>query len=312
MVKLWGYEACAYSPPQWDELDPGEHIFPFALKFPNVNYPPSVEDPPGFSIRYVWTAQIDGPGLQSGMRSKEYVTPYRPIIVATPDEPFSMQLNMTTLNSDAKITGISYKFRKHHEGRMLIQRGTAVQEHVRIVFQGTLNLSNNNCISESLAFDIPTKLVSPSFTSRHTRVRYDIQFLVTTEYGSLFKSVHVAEFNIPLTIANLPYDQLLLIPNLTSVQCYQQSYESPIFFDPTLDEPSTEWPNELATVLTPLITTPQGEDPPNYFSLPQQLCRNRKEKTTYLTGSAKAFYRYGTGPEITEASVIPGVFHEEW
>ncbi|KAG0172544.1 hypothetical protein DFQ30_010280 [Apophysomyces sp. BC1015] len=297
-------------------------------------------------IRYVWTAQVDGPALQSGLKSREYVTPYRPIIVATPekewvykttlmrdkkqvlaevhaklskqsycpDEPFSMQLNMTTLHSDAKISGISYKFRKHHEGRMLIQRGMAVQEHIRIVFQGNLNVSTNTCVSENLAFDIPTKLVSPSFTTRHTRVRYDLQFLITTEYGNLFKSTHVAEFTIPLTIANLPYEQLLLIPNLTTVQCYRQSYESPIFFDPALDEPSSQLPDGIAAVITPFMTTPQSEDPPNYFTLPQQLqlCNDRKERTLYLTGSAKSFYRYGTGPELTEAVIISGLLHEEW
>lgn len=43
-----------------------------------------MEEPKGFSIRYVWTAQVDGPALQSGIKSREYLTPYRPIIVSTP------------------------------------------------------------------------------------------------------------------------------------------------------------------------------------------------------------------------------------
>lgn len=41
-----------------------------------------MEEPAGFGIRYIWTAQVDGPGLQSGLKSREYVTPYRPIIVS--------------------------------------------------------------------------------------------------------------------------------------------------------------------------------------------------------------------------------------
>lgn len=41
-----------------------------------------MEEPAGFGIRYIWTAQADGPGLQSGLKSREYVTPYRPIIVS--------------------------------------------------------------------------------------------------------------------------------------------------------------------------------------------------------------------------------------
>lgn len=43
-----------------------------------------MEDPTGFAIRYVWTAQADGPALQSGIKSREYITPYRPIIISTP------------------------------------------------------------------------------------------------------------------------------------------------------------------------------------------------------------------------------------
>lgn len=41
-----------------------------------------MEEPAGFGIRYIWTAQADGPALQSGLKSREYVTPYRPIIVS--------------------------------------------------------------------------------------------------------------------------------------------------------------------------------------------------------------------------------------
>lgn len=42
-----------------------------------------MEEPAGFGIRYIWTAQVDGPALQSGLKSREYITPYRPIIVST-------------------------------------------------------------------------------------------------------------------------------------------------------------------------------------------------------------------------------------
>lgn len=61
-------------------------------KFPNVNYPPSMEEPKGFSIRYVWSAQVDGPALQSGIKSREYLTPYRPIIVSTPGTLYKYSL----------------------------------------------------------------------------------------------------------------------------------------------------------------------------------------------------------------------------
>ncbi|KAI9253774.1 hypothetical protein BDA99DRAFT_162935 [Phascolomyces articulosus] len=82
--KLWGNDSSNYSQSGWDDLEAGHYEFPFALKFPNVNYPPSMEEPSGFAIRYIWTAQADGPALQSGTKSREYITPYRPIIISTP------------------------------------------------------------------------------------------------------------------------------------------------------------------------------------------------------------------------------------
>ncbi|CAO3594780.1 unnamed protein product [Absidia cylindrospora] len=97
--RLFGNEALPYSQSAWEEMDAGHYEFPFALKFPNANYPPSMEEPPGFGIRYIWTAQMDGPGLQSGLRSREYITPYRPIIVSTEEKEWTYR---TTLARDKK------------------------------------------------------------------------------------------------------------------------------------------------------------------------------------------------------------------
>ncbi|ORZ26209.1 hypothetical protein BCR42DRAFT_486247 [Absidia repens] len=350
--KLFGNEALSYSQSAWEEMDIGHYEFPFALKFPNVNYPPSIEEPPGFGIRYIWTGQIDGPGLQSGLRSRDYITPYRPIIVSTeekewtyrttltrdkkqalaevrgklfkqcycPDEPFSMQLSMTTLHSDCKIGNISFKFRKHHEGKMILQQGTAFRENVHTVLQGKIPLtddSTNTNLSELISFNIPTKLVSPSFSTRHTRIYYDLQFQVQLLHGQLFKVNHTAEFAIPLSIANLPHEQLLRVPDLTSTQFYQDSKECPNFFDPDLDEPPEPrgLPSELIGPLTSALVTPpqHGEEqPPSYFSLstlpPQlEIRKERKERTVYTSAPARGAY-YLT--ELAEAIIVHGLYDE--
>jgi hypothetical protein len=52
----------------------------------------------------VWTAQIDGPGLQSGLRSKEYLTPLRPIIVAPAPQEWVYK---TTLFKERKSTPVA-------------------------------------------------------------------------------------------------------------------------------------------------------------------------------------------------------------
>ncbi|KAI8071057.1 hypothetical protein BC940DRAFT_295154 [Gongronella butleri] len=344
---LVGTEANPYSQCNWDEMDAGHYEYPFALKFPNVNYPPSMEEPPGFGIRYIWTAQIDGPGLQSGLRSREYITPYRPIIVSTepkewtyrttlirdkkpvaevqaklvkqcycPDEPFTMHLTTTTLISDGKITALTFKFRKHHEGKMLLQQGTAFKEYVRNVLQGTVTIpANSTHISEEIGFDIPTRLVSPSFVSRHTRVHYDVLFQVHVEHGHLFKTDHVSEFSIPLSIANLPFDQLHRVADLTAIQFYQKSKECPEFFDPDLDAPpptpSAAWMDALQATFT---SPPQNEEPPSYFSLPAVPPplippeNERRERTVFMSKPARGAFQGDLG----DAVIIRGLYDESW
>lgn len=225
-----------------------------------------------------------------------------------------MQLNLTTLMSDAKILAVNYKFQKHHEGKMLIQQGTAFREHIRNVLQGNIDVSKLNDptqLSEAVRFDVPTRLVSPSFISRHTRVHYGILFAVTIEVGHIFKLNHLLEFSIPLTIANLPHDHLVRVPDLTAALDYRESDECPIFFDPALDEPPSI--GGISASGIPIQSPPQNEEPPNYFSLsdmPQQPGRKvRKERTVVLSRPAKGAYH---AQGLIEALVIPGLFDEDW
>lgn len=65
-----------------------------------MNFPPSTTDPVGFSINYIWSAHVDGPSYSPGIRSKEYVLPYRPIICAPAPKEWSF--NQTLYGSDKK------------------------------------------------------------------------------------------------------------------------------------------------------------------------------------------------------------------
>lgn len=235
-----------------------------------------------------------------------------------------MHLRLCLAQADSRISSMSFKFRKHHEGKMLVQRGTAFREHVRIVLQGSIPVSGTDHIfDQETSFDVPTRLVSPSFISHHTRVYYDIQFQLSIEHGAgLFKSSYIVDFTIPITIANLPYDQLLRIPGLTSIAFYKTSKECPQFFDPVLEEPpeqqqQTYLPSELMGSIQQaalMISTPR-EEPPNYFSIPTipatlELKRERKERHVYLTRSARGA---GAGSaDLLEAMVIPGLFDGSW
>ncbi|KAG0201060.1 hypothetical protein BGX28_006056 [Mortierella sp. GBA30] len=57
----------------WEEILPGSYTYPFALKVPN-----GVE---GFSIRYVWTAHVDGP-FEASLCSEEVLCQFMPNVLA--------------------------------------------------------------------------------------------------------------------------------------------------------------------------------------------------------------------------------------
>ncbi|KAF9574417.1 hypothetical protein EC968_006577 [Mortierella alpina] len=65
----------------WEEIAPGSYTYPFALKVPNVNFPPCIPGVEGFSIRYVWTAQVDGP-FEASLASEEVVCQFMPNVLA--------------------------------------------------------------------------------------------------------------------------------------------------------------------------------------------------------------------------------------
>ncbi|KAI9315191.1 hypothetical protein BX666DRAFT_2019879 [Dichotomocladium elegans] len=342
-TKVWGMESSDFSVIPWETLEAGEHKFPFALKFCNVNFPPSVDDPPGFTIRYTWSAHLDGPGFHPGLRSPQYCMPYRPIICAQlrqpwvfnellcksdskatplarlkavvpqqafcPDELFLMNIAIECLPSDMIVKDVAYTFKKHFDGKLRLQQGTVFRSTSRTILRDTLGVpGNDGSVELGVRFSLPTRQVSPSFASQHIRVYYSLLLDIALESaGRLLKkpTTHRIEASIPIAIANLPYEQLPLIANLTSIQSYRVSKEAPLFFDPSLDEPPA----------TPLPGVPQDtplQSPPNYFSLPTlppQLQRTQRvEKTVFTSRSI----RPGQVPELGEPAEVVDVFDDEW
>ncbi|KAG1442534.1 hypothetical protein G6F56_011024 [Rhizopus delemar] len=325
-TKVWGKELSAYSMSSWEVIEPGEYKYPFALKLPNVNFPPSTDDPVGFSIRYIWSSHLDGPAFNPGLRSKDYIIPYRPIISAPPthewsftqtiqndkrspvgnvtaivprkafcpDEDVDMALTIESFSPDLIVSAISYTLYKHNDGQIQLQRGLARKTKVRQILQSTASVPGNaGSVRVPIQFHVPTRLVSPSFQSRHINVYYDIVFTIQfSNRSSLLKSNILGEFTLPIGVTNLPHNHLLHIQNLTSVRSYQQSKEPPVFFDPVLDEPHWNIPSALST------------PPPSYFSindLPSQFIqRDREEKTSFTSRLIKP----GMSPELGDPIVI--------
>lgn len=207
------------------------------------------------------------------------------------DEDVQMHLQVESIPSDLTVSSVGYTLNKCCIGKMQLQNGFARKTQSRKILQGSLGVSGNNgTVRVPVNFHVPTRLVSPSFQSRHICVYYEIVFNIQfASHGGLLKSNPSSECTVPIGITNLPHNHLLHIPNLTSVQSYLQSKESPIFFDPFLDEPPSQSsiPSELWGPLTAALSTPPITSPPNYFSLsdlPSQFIqRDREEKTVFTS-----------------------------
>lgn len=203
-----------------------------------------------------------------------------------------MHLTMTPLSSDIKITAVSYKFRKHHLGRISTAQGLATRKAIRDLYQTSIEPHQSTIIS----FNIPTRNVSPTFQSNHIQVYYDLLLQVTLEECHFLRnSVSKYEFSIPVHISNLAHDEIRQIPGLLMIQHYANSKLCPEFLDVSVD---------LA-----------GEDqPPSYYSSACNGKQDRQEKTVYFVRSPNGYshamipyYDYSLS-DLGEAHIVPDTF----
>lgn len=201
-----------------------------------------------------------------------------------------MELQVDSIPENLIVSGIQFSLNKFVSGQIQLQRGLARKHTQKKILSGTLAVGGNaGSVKLPVHFHIPTRLVSPSFQSRHIRVFYELEFTIQFTHSGLLKtSSSTSECKVPIGITNLPHHHLLHIPNLTSVQSYMESKEAPVFFDPSLDEPPNQSsiPSELWGPLTAALTTPPATSPPNYFSLstlPSQFIKRDREERTVFT-----------------------------
>ncbi|KAI9468088.1 MAG: hypothetical protein EXX96DRAFT_591872 [Benjaminiella poitrasii] len=293
---VWGNEPSAFAINCWQSIEPGEHIYKFALKLPNVNFPPSVEDPTGFSIRYIWSAYLDGPAHHPGIKSPEIVTTFRPFLVAPvntlwtfddtifskkvtplatlkvqlpaqvfcPDQSFEATIDIHTIPADTTVGSLGYKLRKCYSGRLpLLPSGTVHRLCKRDILQTMIPLHNQtgSHVHEAVTINLPSRLLSPSFKSHYVQVYYYLILMIQFDTGKGIKrtSSHI-QAEVPIGIANLSHGYLVRVPELTSVQHYQMSREAPYFFDPALEEPPLDFGCPMPQLLPP-SPPPSLDDP---------------------------------------------------
>ncbi|CAG8583945.1 175_t:CDS:2 [Diversispora eburnea] len=207
----------------WKEFYPGVYKYEFALKLPPVNFPPSVEGPKGFSIRYVWQPVIEGTGgpLDEG---PEVVTPFVPIWFAPPDEEYQFAefLDRPSINVEAILP-------KHKHERSLVS--TKRQCDVGRKTPGEFEFS----------LLIPKKFhyVPPTYKGNHLRVYYTIRCVIQWETRKLLPNIEFYEVIIPITMVSFPHipqdkDKIEID---TSYPSHNESHLIPFFFDPCKDFP---------------------------------------------------------------------------
>ncbi|KAI7907148.1 uncharacterized protein BX663DRAFT_426137 [Cokeromyces recurvatus] len=356
VTKIWGIEPRPYLSSFWETIEIGEYEYPFALKFPNVNFPPSTDDLVGFSIRYIWSAHLDGPVYNPGLCSRDYIVPYRPIICASPskqwifkqiifqsykkrqptlslahatatfpqqsfcpDELINFDLQVDCIQPNLVVASVDILLEKRYIGQLQLQHGLARKYKARKITGHTISSVTGNAGSVKIPvqFLLPTKLVSPSFQSRYLCIHYAIVLRIYFKKTKALTThdVNSEKWSIPIGITNLPYSHLLNIPHLTSIESYLDSKESPVFFDPSLDEPPRRMShdddndNDDLDLSNSFSISPTTPSPPNYFSLttgivPSQFIqKERKERTRFTSRLIKAGMETQLGEPIKVLSL---------
>ncbi|KAG0312731.1 hypothetical protein BGZ97_010910 [Linnemannia gamsii] len=161
----------------WQEIAPGSHTFPFALKVPNVNFPPCIPGLDGFSIRYVWKAHVESP-FEPSLSSEEVLCQFMPYVLApkplewTYREVVGAVMTKSTTQVNKPPTGIDVSIKMHQQvyvpgdplsmATTLVNNGqgkvSAIDVVLRRTIKGTMSTSYANLSNQSQT-DIMTKTV---------------------------------------------------------------------------------------------------------------------------------------------------------
>jgi hypothetical protein len=238
---------------------------------PNINFLPSIETPIGLSIRYIWTAFLDGPANHPSIRSDDLITTYRPLLccpspnipwnfrenfftskkvpiasmiaslpsqVFYPEQQFSLELALTSITVDMTITGATYALRQYFEGRVQLPHGIVRPHFHRDIMRHKLLIppktTNSDMQFPDVNGTIPSRWVPPCFSSNSTRMYYAFVIVIHVLTPGFFGTVEQIQAVIPIGMANMDQNQWGRVYNIHD---YRQSCEGPFFFDPLLDEP---------------------------------------------------------------------------
>ncbi|KAF9086185.1 hypothetical protein BGX23_009093, partial [Mortierella sp. AD031] len=170
----------------WQEIAPGSYTFSFALKVPNVNFPPCIPGLDGFAIRYVWRAYVESP-FEPNLSSEEVLCQFMPNVLApkplewTYREVVGSVMSKSTTQVNKPPTGIDVSIKMHQQiyvpGDPLSMATTIVNNGqgkvagidviLRRTIKGTVAASYAN-LSNQTQTEIMTKMVECKVRSGET------------------------------------------------------------------------------------------------------------------------------------------------
>ncbi|RUP46767.1 hypothetical protein BC936DRAFT_146548 [Jimgerdemannia flammicorona] len=110
---LWGTLREDIPKDEWDFIPPGEHIFPFAIRLPYVNFPPSFDEQWGWcKIKYTLRAIFVRPGQTSQHRSQPTEVKFMPFISTLCTDPPLVVTNQLRDRSDNLIKAAAVLVRR--------------------------------------------------------------------------------------------------------------------------------------------------------------------------------------------------------
>ncbi|CAJ0906394.1 2120_t:CDS:2 [Entrophospora sp. SA101] len=189
-------------------IKPGIYRSEFALKLPPVNFPPSIEGPRGFSIRYIWKPVIEGVDGNI-IEGPEIVTPFTPISFAPPNQEWCFREILYTEHKSQR--------------KIIIEAEAFLQKRV---------------FSPGEELDLKIRLKNHSGGRiTHLRTYYTLRCALQTETGVLLTKMEYHEIIIPITMSSYPHIDDIQLPFDSIFPSYTESGLCPFFFDPKDDFP---------------------------------------------------------------------------
>lgn len=221
---LWGISAReAQECGNWPLMEPGTHLFPFALQMPDVNYPSAWLDNPLVQCRYYLYASVERPGYRP-FQTEHCPVFFKPILpidtaMSTPfqdDKPLGSSIpirvsfdNTAYVCNDDDNHALSISCGTTRGGDCHIVATATLEQHYKVVTSGfhysktiIVRQAEQRIDSDNHIITMPLRELPPSMNyGRQIDLRYMIRLTIKSRQGStLHPSKKKRSYLVPITL----------------------------------------------------------------------------------------------------------------